>query len=98
MKKIEICDELIYILGAIVLSLATAMLSAADFGLSVIVSPAYLISLRIPFLTFGQAEYIVQGILFILYCIIMRQVKILYFGKQLCISKIDFIRRYTNFS
>lgn len=80
MKKIEICDEFIYISGAILLSLATAMLSAADFGLSVIVSPAYLISLRIPFLTFGQAEYIIQGILFLLYCIIMRQVKILYFG------------------
>lgn len=59
-KKIRLSDEVVYILGALLLSLATAMLSAADFGLSVIVSPAYLVSLRVPFLTFGQAEYVVQ--------------------------------------
>lgn len=80
MRKIKIRDEWIYLLGAVTLSLATAMLSAADFGLSVIVSPAYLVSLKVPFLTFGQAEYVVQGILFIIFCAVMRQVKLLYFG------------------
>lgn len=80
MKKIRLSDELVYMFGAVLLSLATAMLSAADFGLSVIVSPAYLVSLRAPFLTFGQAEYVVQGILFIIFCIVVRQVKALYFG------------------
>lgn len=79
-RKIRLSDEVVYILGALLLSLATAMLSAADFGLSVIVSPAYLVSLRVPFLTFGQAEYVVQGILFCIFCIAMRQVKPLYFG------------------
>lgn len=83
MKKIKISDKWIYIAGAVTLSLATAMLSAADFGLSVIVSPAYLISLRIPFLTFGQAEYIIQGTLFIIFCIFMKQVRFLYFGSFL---------------
>lgn len=79
-KKIRLSDEMVYILGAVILSLATAMLSAADFGLSVIVSPAYLVSLKAPFLTFGQAEYVVQGILFLIFCAAMRQVKPLYFG------------------
>lgn len=80
MKKSKYSDELIYMSGAVILSLATAMLTAADFGLSVIVSPAYLVSLKIPFLTFGQAEYIVQGILFVIFCIAMRKVRLLYFG------------------
>ena len=79
-RKIRLSDEAVYILGALLLSLATAMLSAADFGLSVIVSPAYLVSLRAPFLTFGRAEYVVQGILFCIFCIIMKQVRLLYFG------------------
>lgn len=80
MKKVRLCDEIVYILGAVVLSLATAMLSAADFGLSVIVSPAYLVSLKVPFLTFGQAEYVVQGILFCIFCAAVKQVRLLYFG------------------
>lgn len=80
MKKIRVGNEAVYILGAVILSLATAMLTAADFGLSVIVSPAYLVSLKVPFLTFGQAEYIVQGILFVLFCIAVRKFRFLYFG------------------
>lgn len=83
MKKIRIRDELVYLSGAVILSLATAVLSAAGFGMSVIVSPAYLISLRVPFLTFGQAEYIVQGILFIIFCITMKQIRLLYLGSFL---------------
>lgn len=80
MKTVKLRNEMIYMSGAVILSLATAMLTAADFGLSVIVSPAYLVSLKLPFLTFGQAEYVVQGILFLVFCIIMRKVKPLYFG------------------
>lgn len=79
-KKIRVSHELVYILGVVILSLATAMLTAADFGLSVIVSPAYLVSVKTGFLTFGQAEYVVQGTLFALFCIIMRKIKPLYFG------------------
>lgn len=79
-KRLKLNDEMIYSAGAVLLSLATAMLTAADFGLSVIVSPAYLISLKVPFLTFGQAEYVVQGILFLVFCIVMRKVRLLYFG------------------
>lgn len=80
MKKIRLSHEVVYMLGAVILSLATAVLSAADFGLSVIVSPAYLVSVKVPFLTFGQAEYVVQGTLFIIFCIAMRKVTLLYFG------------------
>ena len=79
LRKIRISNELIYVLAAVILSFATAMLAAADMGMSMVVAPAYIVSLKVEFLTFGQAEYIVQGMLFVLFCIMMRRVKVLYF-------------------
>lgn len=79
MKKIRISNELIYVLAVLVLSFATAMLAAADIGMSMVVAPAYIVSLKVKILTFGQAEYIVQGMLFILFCILMRKIRMLYF-------------------
>ncbi len=79
MKRIRISNECIYVLAAVILSFATSMLAAADMGMSMVVAPAYIISLKVSFLTFGQAEYIVQGTLFIAFCILMRKVKPLYF-------------------
>ena len=80
LKKIRISNELIYVLAVVILSFATAMLAAADMGMSMVVAPAYIVSLKVEFLTFGQAEYVVQGILFLVFCIAMRQIKPLYFG------------------
>jgi uncharacterized membrane protein YczE len=60
------------------LSFAVAMLAAADFGLSMIVSPAYLISVKSGFLTFGQAEYILQAALFIFLCFSLKGFKPIY--------------------
>lgn len=66
-------------MGTVILALATAMMAAADLGLSMVIAPAYIVSLKVEFLTFGQAEYIVQGIVFLLFCIIVKKVKPLYF-------------------
>ena len=66
LKKIRISNELIYVLAVVILSFATAMLAAADMGMSMVVAPAYIVSLKVEYLTFGQAEYIVQGMLFVL--------------------------------
>lgn len=79
MKKIRVSNEVIYVLAVLILSFATAMLAAADMGMSMVVAPAYIVSLKVPFLTFGQAEYVVQGTLFVIYCLIMRKIKPLYF-------------------
>lgn len=79
-KKIKLHSELIYLAGIVILAFAVAMLSAADFGVSMIVAPAYILSLKTGFLTFGQSEYIVQGILFIVFCILMKKVKLNFFG------------------
>lgn len=79
-KKITAYGELVYALAIICLSFSVAMLSAANFGVSMIVAPAYIISQKLGFLTFGQGEYLVQSILFIVFCILMKKVKLTYFS------------------
>ena len=72
-KKICISSELTYILAIILLSLAVATLTAADFGISMIVAPAYLLSLKVGVITFGQAEYIMQSGVFIVLCLVLKK-------------------------
>ncbi len=79
-KKITIHSEFVYAAAIILLSLAVAMLSAANYGVSMIVAPAYIISQRLGVITFGQGEYLVQSILFIVFCILMKKVKLVYFS------------------
>ncbi len=74
-KKITINSEAIYFIAVLLLSLSVAMLASVDFGISMIVAPAYLLSLKIDFLTFGQAEYVIQALLFIVLCIAIRKFK-----------------------
>lgn len=73
-KKIKIPCEVIYVIAIFSLSFAVAMISSTNFGLSMIVSPAYILSCKIG-LTFGQCEYILQGVLFVLFCVIIRKFK-----------------------
>lgn len=79
MKRIKICSEAVYIIAMLCISFSVAMVSAADFGVSMIVASAYIISEKVSFLTFGQAEYIVQGLLFVVFCILMKKVRLTYF-------------------
>ncbi len=79
-KRITISSEAAYLIGILGLSLAVAMAAAADFGVSMIVAPAYILSLKFDFLTFGQAEYIFQAVIFILFCILVRKVRAVYFS------------------
>jgi len=77
-KKIKIPSEIAYFLALIFLSLSVAMMTAADFGISMIVAPAYLLSLKSGFLSFGQAEYIVQAVLLLLLCLIIWRFRPIY--------------------
>lgn len=76
--KIRLSSEATYVAAIILLSLAVAILSAADFGISMIVAPAYLLSLKTGVLTFGQAEYVIQAGLFIVLCVILRKFRFVY--------------------
>ena len=77
-KKIKLYEEFIYIVAIILLTLGVAMTVASNFGVSMIVAPAYIISLKCSYLTFGQAGYVVQAVLFVIYLIIVRKVKMSY--------------------
>lgn len=95
-KKITVHKEIIYFISTLLLAISVSMETAADFGVSMIVAPAYIFSLKFDFLTFGQSEYVIQAIMFIAFCIIMKKIKITYFVSFLtCIiygAVLDFFR------
>ncbi|MDD6995423.1 MAG: DUF6198 family protein [Candidatus Borkfalkiaceae bacterium] len=78
-RKFTVKAEAAYVLGVAFLALAVAMCAAADFGVSMIVAPAYILSLKVSFLSFGRAEYLVQAVLFIALCIVLKKVRFSYF-------------------
>ena len=68
-------SEAAYPAGLVLLAISTALAERADFGLSTVVAPAYILHLKIseflPFFTFGTAEYTLQALLLIILGIIM---------------------------
>ncbi len=77
-KKLTLFQEIAYVLGVILLALSVAIVTASDFGLSMIVLPAYVLSQKISWLSFGQGEYVIQAILLVIFCIVMRKIKLHY--------------------
>lgn len=77
-KRVFYC-ELAYVVGIIVLAFGTAFMERADFGMSMVVAPAYLIHLKVvrfvPFFSFGMAEYVFQAVLLAILSVILRRVK-----------------------
>jgi len=75
-------SELAYVVGLLLLALGTSCMEAADFGLSMVVAPAYLLhrklSLILPFFTFGVAEYVLQFFLLLLLIVVMRRFRASY--------------------
>lgn len=78
-KKTVFSCELAYILAIMIMSFSVAMVAASDFGVSMIVGPAYILSLAVEGLSFGQSEYVIQGLLFALFCLLMRGIKPIFF-------------------
>lgn len=77
MKKPVFFTEAAYILGLIILAAGTALMERADFGMSMVVAPAYLLHLKLsqtlPFFSFGMAEYTLQAFLLILLAVVTRR-------------------------
>ncbi|MBE6529971.1 MAG: hypothetical protein E7680_05175 [Ruminococcaceae bacterium] len=71
-------SEGIWLFALLLMAFSVCMTVAAGLGVSMIVCPAYLVSEKLSFLTFGQAEYILQGILFIGLCFAVRRFKPVY--------------------
>ena len=82
MKKIKVHTTVSYLFAWILLAFGTAMQSHGGFGMSNIVTPAYVahsyISQFLPFYTFGTAEYVSQIIVLIATMLIVRRVKASY--------------------
>ena len=68
--------EAAYALGLVALALGTALMERADFGLSTVVAPAYLIHLKVSeklsWFSFGMAEYCLQALLLLVLAAVLR--------------------------
>ncbi len=82
MKKITFYTEAAYVAGIVCLALGTAFMEKADFGISMVVAPAYLVYLKLSetyrFVTFGMAEYALQACLLAAMILVARRFKISY--------------------
>ena len=82
MKKKVFYTEMAYALGIVILALGTALMEKANFGMSMVVAPAYLLHLKIvktlPFFSFGMAEYTLQAAILLLLGLAMRRFKMSY--------------------
>lgn len=65
MKKFKNWGELGFVFGTLFLALGAALMTKGQLGISMVLSPAYLCSMYIEPLSFGTADYTLQGILLI---------------------------------
>ena len=81
--KRKFSTELAYVCGIIFVALGVVFMEKADFGVSMVVAPAYLLyrwlSPTWSFFTFGTAEYCLQAVLLIIMIVILRRFRISYF-------------------
>lgn len=77
MKKIKKAGELLWLMGSVFVALGVAICSKARLGVSMIAAPAFVVFDAIePYcrlLSVGVIEYIIQGIILILLCLIVRR-------------------------
>ena len=75
--KIKKSNEVLWLLGTIFVALGVSICSKADLGVSMIAAPPFVIFDAIkslsPLLSVGVVEYIVQGVLLIVLCVIVRR-------------------------
>lgn len=87
-KRIRKFNEISWVLGLILLTLGVCIMSKAGFGVSMIVSPAYVLHLalvkHLPWFTFGTSEYIFQGVLLLIMCLVIRRFRWQYLLSFVC--------------
>lgn len=71
--------EAAYFIGLVTLALGTALMERADFGMSMVVAPAYLVYLKVSEylngFSFGMAEYCFQEFLIIVLAVVLGSFK-----------------------
>lgn len=77
--KVGRTGELAWLLGVLLCSLGVCFSARSGFGVSMVVAPAYVLhrylSPFIPWMTFGAAEYLLQGVLILLLCFAVQRFK-----------------------
>ena len=77
MKKLQKTSELLWLFGIIFVALGVAICSKADLGVSMVAAPAFVVFDAIKGLwsgfSVGMTEYIIQGLMLILLCIIVKK-------------------------
>ena len=77
MAKIKKSSELMWIFGTIFVALGVAICSKANLGVSMIAAPAFILAEALSMLwggfTVGVVEYIFQGVLLIILCVIIKK-------------------------
>lgn len=75
-------SELAYVVGILAMTLGTACMEKADFGMSMVVAPAYVIHLKLsqsfPSYSFGVSEYLFQACLLVVLSLVLRKCKVSY--------------------
>lgn len=78
-KKTVFYSEAAYLVGIVILALGGALMEKSNFGLSMVIAPAYLIHLKVseflPFFSFGMSGYLFQGLLLIVLSVAMGKFK-----------------------
>lgn len=76
-KRLRFGEEPLYLIAILLMAIGVAFTERAGFGMSMVVAPAYLISM-VTGLSFGTVEYLVQGALLIVMALIVRRFRISY--------------------
>ena len=76
MKKIKKANELLWLFGVLFVAFGVSICSKADLGVSMIAAPAFVLSEALSGLwsglSVGVTEYIIQGIMLVVLCIIVK--------------------------
>ncbi len=84
MKKKGFYTEVAYLIGIVGIALGVGFMERADFGLSMVVAPAYVLHRTVSvipgfeFFTFGVAEYTLQAVLLVLLAAVVRKFRLSY--------------------
>ncbi len=82
MKKRKFSSESAYVLGILLVAMGVVLMEKGDFGVSMVVAPAYLLyrwlSPSLPFVTFGMAEYCLQAVLLLVMTLLIRRFRLSY--------------------
>ncbi len=76
-RKIKKSSELLWLFGIIFVALGVAICNEANLGVSMIAAPAFVLAEALssvsPFFSVGANEYIIQGLLLLILCVVIRR-------------------------